>query len=133
MRLPPYWQELVNTVLIETYWNVNTQTGLLYHPVPVCINRNILECKYSFCVLQIIIPFGINRNILECKLLPRSRWQILTEGINRNILECKYTFSILSVCSFMVLIETYWNVNQVEKEYIGEDGLRINRNILECK
>ena len=54
-------------------------------------------------------------------------------GINRNILECKFLSTKLSVVPALVLIETYWNVN--ENESLQGERLHesINRNILECK
>ena len=33
----------------------------------------------------------------------------------------------------LVLIETYWNVNEAVKYTELEEGISINRNILECK
>ena len=34
-------------VLIETYWNVNMLTSNRVFRSEMCINRNILECKYE--------------------------------------------------------------------------------------
>ena len=33
-------------------------------------------------------------------------------GINRNILECKYKMQSKKTAILVVLIETYWNVNE---------------------
>ncbi len=76
-------------VLIETYWNVNCLRGL-YHPSGKGINRNILECKYHQAVLTALAEARINRNILECKYSQVVRDVIGKMSINRNILECKY-------------------------------------------
>ena len=54
---------------------------------------------------------GINRNILECKYKVMCNWQMVLQRINRNILECKYPYRNLIPTLFLVLIETYWNVN----------------------
>ena len=54
-------------LLIETYWNVN-KFGLAFASSSfVCINRNILECKYEPKSNDPSVKFSINRNILECK------------------------------------------------------------------
>ena len=120
-------------VLIETYWNVN---HFLFQKrnAEFCINRNILECKYT-CYQRTSFweTPSINRNILECKF-----WKLLTdavrpERINRNILECKWFHSADDLCQYFVLIETYWNVNFAIVILAGPAATRINRNILECK
>ena len=76
-------------------------------------------------------------------------------GINRNIVECKYSFPDCPLVPLLVLIETLWNVNQLEEKtdvpkrsvlietlwnvnkvgalIIFRNGSRINRNIVECK
>ena len=40
-------------VLIETYWNVNLLTELSNHNT-LCINRNILECKFRSVSLALL-------------------------------------------------------------------------------
>ena len=62
----------------------------------MCINRNILECKLEIMMQVVVFRMRINRNILECKFL-----------IFINILYHNQ----------LVLIETYWNVN----EYVTVD------------
>ena len=37
--------DVAAVVLIETYWNVNLEEGVLLDFAPYSINRNILECK----------------------------------------------------------------------------------------
>ena len=56
----------------------------------------------------------------------------MMERINRNIVECKADRSTYLRKLAQVLIETQWNVKDVEKRL---SGLRrsINRNIVECK
>ena len=83
-------------VLIETYWNVNYKKLLSYFFVEVCINRNILECKFISKFFKYSGYFGINRNILECKLI--------------------FLIDVSKHCR-IVLIETYWNVNYPDSEY----------------
>ena len=55
----------------------------------------------------------INRNILECKLRITDGVTQTSYSINRNILECKYGKTFTLRLPFSVLIETYWNVNEV--------------------
>ena len=131
--LTPAFCASIISVLIETYWNVNirkTVKGTIDHP---CLNRNILECKYSLIKYSHITSCGLNRNILECKYESGTGIMIVIPGLNRNILECKWyaacfiTLLLSSLnrnileCKFDrgcvvshrigVLIETYWNVN----------------------
>ena len=42
------------TVLIETYWNVNSFKCQLSGSGTKCINRNILECKFGTLIERII-------------------------------------------------------------------------------
>ena len=53
----------------------------------------------------------INRNIVECKFLKTSTETTLKTRINRNIVECKSHRSTASMVLVPVLIETLWNVN----------------------
>ena len=75
----------------------------------------------------------INRNILECKEMTSEQLYITRTGINRNILECKEKFNIGFSILVFVLIETYWNVKNVDTIKWMKAAGGINRNILECK
>ena len=75
------------------------------------INRNIVECKESFCVPFSLGCISINRNIVECK------------DISRNIGTHRLT---------KVLIETLWNVKEADNSD-NRPVSGINRNIVECK
>ena len=143
----------VNSVLIETYWNVkhgyvkSKRNGRR-------INRNILECKGGFINCETIRSNSINRNILECKenfvkrtktviiVLIETYWNVKCvvllvfthddSCINRNILECKGCSGARACLSTRVLIETYWNVKD-SAAGVTSCNTSINRNILECK
>ena len=52
--------------------------------------------------------------------------------INRDILECKCCTIYNGSATFVILIETYWNVN-VKRKIVTMLLLDINRDILECK
>ena len=114
-----------------------------------------MECKYFLEVLSLRTFPSINRNILECKDISENRKIIIQTSINRNILECKevgdgswtgwpsvlietywnvkpWQFP-LPIWPVWVLIETYWNVKINTHCIVSMIGLRINRNILECK
>ena len=56
---------------------------------------------------------SINRNILECKFKNLEKNNKDNPVLNRNILECKFTALKGAMSSIIVLIETYWNVNNV--------------------
>ena len=74
----------------------------------------------------------INRNILECKDTLSAGNQERLQRINRNILECKVGSKAIAFVGTSVLIETYWNVKNLQP-LSGPSGRSINRNILECK
>ena len=99
-----------DTVLIETYWNVNIQFGWFTGNVSG-INRNILECKYCLCRCSrisflVLIETYWNVNFIS-HLSGKYRWIVLIETYwNVNCGFCK-----LKLCPVFVLIETYWNVN----------------------
>ena len=75
------------------------------------LNRNILECKYPSRPHRIAFKPGLNRNILECKFKSLNLLRYVGYGLNRNILECKYMTQDIGFDVLVVLIETYWNVN----------------------
>ena len=84
------------------------------------INRNILECKFSYGLLCRQSQFCINRNILECKYRGKRNEPAKAKSINRNILECKCVCPGCRMGSAgLVLIETYWNVNTVVSDSIN--------------
>ena len=118
-------------VLIETYWNVNKFKAAKAFK-DAGINRNILECKYDIRNHRGTGHDRINRNILECKsvILPTAKNTSIC--INRNILECKSRVAVPVLVATGVLIETYWNVN-AERTGLSPAFCSINRNILECK
>ena len=75
-------------VLIETLWNVNQAYAFAPTPAQICINRNIVECKFSkakasTALYQVLIETLWNVNFK--KLNSDNGWS----SINRNIVECK--------------------------------------------
>ena len=56
----------------------------------------------------------------------------LFPGINRNIVECKVSNASSVSGIQIVLIETSWNVKQINGHTLVS-GNSINRNIVECK
>ena len=125
--------QVAKQVLIETYWNVKTkevQTAMNQ----LGINRNILECKVRISFFNgITSHLGINRNILECKGSRRDRrrfgWTTVLIETYWNV-KRKNTGNVIVIDD--VLIETYWNVKFIDG-FKNAFGIRINRNILECK
>ena len=121
-----------SSVLIETLWNVKTNTLPAKPQVFTSINRNIVECKEEDRLLQLLLRTsvlietlwnvkintranilrspGINRNIVECKVRCEYHISNLDLCINRNIVECKVRSAIIRYSSAIVLIETLWNV-----------------------
>ena len=74
---------------IETLWNVNRFKLFLGVLSCLGINRNIVECKFSFALtskdnLSESIETLWNVNMQSSKKLQTA------SGINRNIVECKY-------------------------------------------
>ncbi len=98
------------------------------------LNRNILECKFPWLFKGETLELSLNRNILECKWECEVKFKGISKGLNRNILECKYGYNIQkNIDGLQVLIETYWNVNQVLPPFLCSILASLNRNILECK
>ena len=62
------------------------------------------------------LDYCINRNILECKGNLSRITAISQPGINRNILECKGATGSWYSCGSGVLIETYWNVKEDDRD-----------------
>ena len=74
---------------------------------------------------------GINRNIVECKGYQDTR--ISEEGdmrINRNIVECKGKNRFELCVSFIVLIETQWNVKE---ETVRQPATAAKRVLIETQ
>ena len=97
-------------VLIETYWNVKYTAPDSASTLPLCINRNILECK-DYCFLS---------TLFRALVLIETYWNV------------KFSGTAESYIHSCVLIETYWNV-KCEYQFQFGGYLGINRNILECK
>ena len=75
-------------VLIETYWNVKYTAPDSASTLPLCINRNILECK-DYCFLS---------TLFRALVLIETYWNV------------KFSGTAESYIHSCVLIETYWNV-----------------------
>ena len=82
-----------------------------------CINRNIVECKGSRRIRSCLARVCINRNIVECKVVNPSEQVESDARINRNIVECKDSGKFKSIELKGVLIETLWNVKEMELEF----------------
>ena len=102
----------VSLVLIETYWNVNASTGCPVCSGALCINRNILECKYQLYRVRNWSDWGINRNILECKDTLTERVTLRGDVLIETYWNVKVDHLGIFNASDLVLIETYWNVKQ---------------------
>ena len=74
--------------------------------------------------LRLVLNRNINRDILECKLVKLMLLQPRLSHINRDILECKFQPVADSCTANLILIETYWNVNE-ESIYRCVYGLAI--------
>ena len=57
------------SVLIETLWNVNIEATSFQAGLRFCINRNIVECKFTWHSDSEFRGWSINRNIVECKFV----------------------------------------------------------------
>ena len=82
------------------------------------INRNIVECKELFLILNFtlfIVLIETSWNVKAFRLNKR----VETLGINRNIVECKERSDQNLAEGHGVLIETSWNV----KERVKGDGV----------
>ena len=78
-------------------------------------NRNILECKYKRCLINVTTDKRNNRNILECKFAELEETIEAAGGNNRNILECKLLCRSIAPSQSSEIIETYWNVNDISE------------------
>ena len=76
----------------------------------------------------------INRNIVECKVRKVGFIFDFSSSINRNIVECKDVLDLdFKIITFLVLIETSWNVKCLPQTIRILRPHCINRNIVECK
>ena len=104
-------------VLIDTWWNVNTN---VWFPPPhvSCFNRYMVECKYYHSPEQplhliVLIDTWWNVNSKEY-------WSItIGTSFNRYMVECKFARLWWSRFSVSVLIDTWWNVNEVRGQKGG--------------
>ena len=70
---------------------------------------------------------------MECKVNDVAEVMATVNRINRNIVECKADILCPESTDFSVLIETLWNVKDVEAVGVYAIHNSINRNIVECK
>ena len=78
-----------NSVLIDTWWNVNIVT----------------ICRW----LRALSSF--NRYMVECESRLRREHLISESGFNRYMVECECIFPAADRVQHRVLIDTWWNVN----------------------
>ena len=76
-----------------------------------CFNRYMVECEYCKIVIH------------KCNYL----------GFNRYMVECEYTMQKLAATTATVLIDTWWNVNNIYRNAITKVGCRFNRYMVECE
>ena len=124
--------------------------------VKYCIwfNRDIVECKDDFLCLFWPHPLRFNRDIVECKGFIQL-WILHTlNWFNRDIVECKVFLLIRFNSIYCDLIETLWNVKNVQSRTTSSAQpdlietlwnvkcltphalrrcSRFNRDIVECK
>ena len=86
--------EVCVLVLIDTWWNVNPITYWKY-----------------------LVIFGFNRYMVECESTRMTISQIRKAGFNRYMVECELLKNHICHVLTFVLIDTWWNVNEIEKRW----------------
>ena len=121
------------SILIEPFWNWNkSQTGK-FPFASIYFNRTILELKPNpnFTVNSSILNF--NRTILELKPQKRAIVFFAMIYFNRTILELKHITYVYAVTVFFILIEPFWNWNELLVKVQNLISEYFNRTILELK
>ena len=75
-------------VLIDTWWNVNI--------LPLCVSSNVS---------------GFNRYMVECECFLYLQFNCCDHAFNRYMVECEYDKFASNWFAYIVLIDTWWNVN----------------------
>ena len=70
---------------------------------------------------------------MECKETAAENEAQIHSRFNRNIVECKVLKHMCLIHSVLVLIETLWNVKDINISTINALVACFNRNIVECK
>ena len=121
-------------VLIETSWNVKFQKAVKIYPALLVLIETSWNVKTAFDVDKVVEQLSINRNIVECKDISSAILCCYKTSINRNIVECKDVLDLdFKIITFLVLIETSWNVKCLPQTIRILRPHCINRNIVECK
>ena len=80
---------IILTVLIYPYWNVNYISQQRTLSSSSSFNLSILECKYKVTGVTVSSSTSFNLSILECKYTYVGVLQMAPWRFNLSILECK--------------------------------------------
>ena len=106
----------IKCLLIEPYWNWNNILSTLPTLNLYSFNRTILELKQRTFFAKVLYLNAFNRTILELKHNLLTAYLAFLSAFNRTILELKPQKSLLIICTFLLLIEPYWNWNTDQKK-----------------
>ena len=121
------------TVLIESDWNLKTRTNTSTRRNLLGINRIRLEFKAKYVYISDNRLTGINRIRLEFKAdMERCVCEPL-KRINRIRLEFKVFYCLWFQIAYLVLIESDWNLKNIELPWLYSLCCGINRIRLEFK
>ena len=121
------------SVLIDTWWNVNNLFISFYLSGCAGFNRYMVECEYFQTASGFYVRSSFNRYMVECELdFCYNFVFFLMVLIDTwwNVNNCVRNFFLIFD---PVLIDTWWNVNYTgEKKY---EGMRFsfNRYMVECE
>ena len=81
-------------------------------------NRYMVECEFSSLDIHYIFVVSFNRYMVECeygcKVIPIT----CGKSFNRYMVECEYQCNCTVYFVFVVLIDTWWNVNTFDTEEV---------------
>ena len=72
----------------------------------------MVECESTFLLISLILYRGFNRYMVECELDNAFTYRRDTLSFNRYMVECELFIKYPFVSFIIVLIDTWWNVNQ---------------------
>ena len=76
---------------------------------------------------------GFNRYMVECELEFEIKGQKARHSFNRYMVECELCEMYVMQNFLQVLIDTWWNVNQIPTKIFSGKEAGFNRYMVECE
>ena len=101
--------------------------------IMICFNRYMVECEFRICFMGRLAQEGFNRYMVECEFNNSIAFTQPLPVLIDTWWNVNDVAKNVILISFQVLIDTWWNVNNNTDEQTVRVGKRFNRYMVECE